>query len=213
MKPAIGYIRVSTARQGRSGLGLEAQQAAIAKFAEAEAFAMVETFTETESGADDDRPQLNAAIERARKLKAPVICAKLDRLSRDVHYISGLMKHRVPFIVAELGSDTDPFLLHIYAALAEKERALISRRTKDALAAAKERGVVIGGMRDKSRELQEEADARAEALRAVFEEISELGHRATARALNERGIKTATGKAWTAVQVTRVRERLGLIER
>src|SRR6516164_10136453 len=94
MKPAIGYIRVSTARQGRSGLGLEAQQAAIARFAEAEAFTLTEMFTETESGADDSRPQLNAAIERARKLKVPVIVAKLDRLSRDVHFISGLMKHR-----------------------------------------------------------------------------------------------------------------------
>jgi hypothetical protein len=96
---ASGYIRVSTARQGRSGLGLEAQRTAISRFAEAEAFNLVETFTETESGVGDDRPQLNAAIERARKAKAPIICAKLDRLSRDVHYISGLMKHRVPFIV------------------------------------------------------------------------------------------------------------------
>jgi DNA invertase Pin-like site-specific DNA recombinase len=213
MRDAIGYIRVSTARQGRSGLGLEAQQAAIVRFAEAEAFTLVETFTETESGADDSRPQLNAAIERARKLKAPVIVAKLDRLSRDVHYISGLMKHRVPFIVAELGADTDPFLLHLYAALAEKERALISRRTRDALAAAKVRGVVIGGMRDKSLELQAEAIERAEALRGVFAELTALSHRAMAKALNERGIKTPTGKAWTAVQVTRVRERLGLIER
>ena len=160
------------------------------------------------SGADDDRPQLNAAIERARKAKAPIICAKLDRLSRDVHYISGLMKHRVPFIVAELGADTDPFLLHIYAALAEKERALISRRTKDALAAAKARGVVIGGLRDKGIELQAEALERAEALRPVFAELAGLSHRAAAKALNERGIKTATGKAWTAVQVIRVRERL-----
>ena len=139
MKPAIGYIRVSTQKQGRSGLGLEAQQTALAKFCTDEAFNLLETFTETESGADDDRPQLNAAIEHARKVKAPIICAKLDRLSRDVHYISGLMKHRVPFIVTELGADTDPFLLHIYAALAEKERALISRLTKDALAAAKAR--------------------------------------------------------------------------
>ena len=211
MRDAIGYIRVSTARQGRSGLGLEAQQAAITKFAEAEAFKLIATFTETESGADDDRPQLNAAIERARKIKAPVICAKLDRLSRDVHYISGLMKHRVPFIVAELGSDTDPFLLHIYAALAEKERALISRRTKDALAAAKARGVVIGGMRDKSLELQAEAIERAEALREVFAELADLSHRAAAKTLNERGVKTATGKPWSAVTVTRVRERLGLI--
>ena len=140
MKPAIGYIRVSTARQGRSGLGLEAQQAALAKFCDAEAFKLVETYTETESGADDDRPQLSDAIERARKAKVPIIVAKLDRLSRDVHYISGLMKHRVPFIVTELGADTDPFLLHIYAALAEKERQMISRRTKDALAAARARG-------------------------------------------------------------------------
>ena len=202
MREAIGYIRVSTARQGRSGLGLEAQHATISRFAEAEEFNLVETFTETESGADDDRPQLNAAIERARKAKAPIICAKLDRLSRDVHYISGLMKHRVPFIVAELGADTDPFLLHLYAALAEKERALISRRTKDALAAAKARGVVIGGLRDKGIELQ------AEALRPVFAELAGLSHRAAAKALNERGIKTATGKAWTAVQVIRVRERL-----
>src|SRR3954468_10704277 len=168
MREAIGYIRVSTARQGRSGLGLEAQRVAISRFAEAEAFNLVATFTETESGANDDRPQLNAAIQRARKVKAPIICAKLDRLSRDVHYISGLMKHRVPFIVTELGADTDPFLLHIYAALAETERALISRRPKDALAAARARGVALGGMRDKSRELQAEALERAEALRPVF---------------------------------------------
>ncbi len=87
----------------------------------------MQTFTETESGADDHRPELLAALDIARKQKSPIIVAKLDRLSRDVHYISGLMKHRVPFIVTELGADTDPFLLHIYAALAEKERALISR--------------------------------------------------------------------------------------
>jgi DNA invertase Pin-like site-specific DNA recombinase len=108
MRDAIGYIRVSTAKQGRSGLGLEAQQAAL-KFAETEGFRFVQTFTETESGADDRRPELNAAIALAGKHKAPIIVAKLDRLSRDVHYISGLMKHRVPFIVTELGADTDPF--------------------------------------------------------------------------------------------------------
>jgi DNA invertase Pin-like site-specific DNA recombinase len=118
------------------------------------------------------------------------------------------MKHRVPFIVAELGADTDPFLLHIYAALAEKERALISRRTKEALAAARARGVVIGGLRDKGRELQAEAEERAEALRQVFKKLAKLGHRAAARALNERGIPTAAGRPWSAVTVTRVRERL-----
>jgi DNA invertase Pin-like site-specific DNA recombinase len=199
---------VSTHKQGRSGLGLEAQQTALTRFCTAEAFKLLETFTETESGADDDRPQLNAAIERARKIKAPIICAKLDRLSRDVHYISGLMKHRVPFIVAELGADTDPFLLHIYAALAEKERALISRRTKEALAAARSRGIVLGGLRDKGRELQAEAEERAEALRPVFEEMAKLGHRAAARALNERRIPTPNGRPWSAVTVTRVRQRL-----
>ena len=208
MREAVGYIRVSTARQGRSGLGLEAQQAALTKFAEAEGFKLLQTFTETESGTDDDRPELNAAIERARKAKAPVLVAKLDRLSRDVAYIAGLMKSKVPFIVTELGADTDPFLLHIYAALAEKERALISRRTKDALAAAKARGVALGGMRAVSLENQAGARERAEALRPVFAELVGLSHSAAARALNARGIVTAAGKAWSAVQVSRVRSRL-----
>jgi DNA invertase Pin-like site-specific DNA recombinase len=110
------------------------------------------------------RPQLSAAIECARKAKLPIIVAKLDRLSRDVHYISGLMKHRVPFIVTELGADTDPFLLHIYAALAEKERQMISRRTKDALAAARARGVILGGMREKS--LESAVPALAKSIRS-----------------------------------------------
>ena len=206
MRDAVAYIRVSTGKQRRSGLG--AQQAALTKFAEAENYRFVQTFTETESGADDNRPELAAAIERARKAKAPVIVAKLDRLSRDVHYISGLMKHRVPFIVTELGADTDPFLLLIYAALAEKERALISRRTKDALAAAKKRGVVIGGMREKSLEVQQAAAQRAEALRPVLAELVELSHRAAAAELNRRGITTAEGKPWHSMQVQRVRRRL-----
>jgi DNA invertase Pin-like site-specific DNA recombinase len=208
MRPAIAYIRVSTGKQGRSGLGLEAQQAAIARFAEAEAFNLIETFTETESGADDDRPQLNAAIVRARKAKAPVIVAKLDRLSRDVHFISGLMKHKVPFVVTELGADTDPFLLHIYAALAEKERALISRRTKDALAAAKARGVVLGGMTAGSVASQQAAADFAERQRTVFAELSGLSARKAAEELNRRGIAAANGGQWHAMQVIRVRERL-----
>src|SRR5207237_3670664 len=139
-----------------------------------EAFKLVETYTETESGADDDRPQLSAAIERARKAKLPIIVAKLDRLSRDVHYISGLMKHRVPFIVTELGADTDPFLLHIYAALAEKERRLISERTKAGLAAARKRGTKLGGRNRKSDEIAAAAAARDEALRPTFKELEEM---------------------------------------
>jgi DNA invertase Pin-like site-specific DNA recombinase len=86
-------------------------------------------------------------LKAAKKLKSPIIVAKLDRLSRDVHFISGLMTHKTPFIVAELGADADPFMLHLYAALAEKERAMISRRTKDALAAKKAQGVTLGGLR------------------------------------------------------------------
>jgi len=139
MKTAIAYTRVSTAQQGKSGLGLEAQQAAVARFAEAEGFDLVQTFQEVETGKGADalnrRPQLAAALKAAKKIKSPIIVAKLDRLSRDVHFISGLMTHKTPFIVAELGADADPFMLHLYAALAEKERAMISRRTKDALAA------------------------------------------------------------------------------
>jgi DNA invertase Pin-like site-specific DNA recombinase len=201
-------MRVSTARQGRSGLGLEAQQAALAKFAEAEGYRFLQTFTETDTGADDNRPELNAAISAAAKSKAPVVVAKLDRLSRDVHYISGLMKHRVPFIVTELGSDTDPFLLHIYAALAEKERRMISQRTRDALASAKARGVKLGGHREQSATTKAEAKQRAEGLRSVFKELSGLSANAAAAVLNRRGIPTANGSKWRAVQVQRVRSRL-----
>jgi DNA invertase Pin-like site-specific DNA recombinase len=210
MQPAIAYIRVSTTGQGKSGLGLEAQQAALARFAEAEGFEVVRTFTETMSGAKDDerRPELHAALDLARKQKAPILVAKLDRLSRDVHYISGLMKHRVPFIVAELGVDTDPFMLHLYAALAEKERALISRRTKDALAAAKARGVRLGGIRDQSIENRRQAVERAEQLRPVFQELAGQSARGIAEELNKRGIKTASGGKWHAAQVVRVRVRL-----
>jgi DNA invertase Pin-like site-specific DNA recombinase len=207
MRQAIGYIRVSTAKQGRSGLGLAAQQAALKAFAESEGFAFAETFTEVESGGDDHRPELGKALERARK--APIIVAKLDRLSRDVHYISGLMKHRVPFIVTELGADTDPFLLHLYAALAEKERKLISDRTKTAMKAAKERGVVLGGLRDKGVELQREAQERAEGLRGVLDELAGLSARKAAEELNARGVATPEGGKWYATQVIRVRKRLG----
>jgi DNA invertase Pin-like site-specific DNA recombinase len=108
------------------GLGLEAQRDAIARFAEAERCDVAGTFTEVETGKGADalerRPQLAAALKVARRLKCPIVVSKLDRHSRDVHFISGLMAQRVPFIVTELGADTDPFMLHIYAALAEKER-------------------------------------------------------------------------------------------
>ena len=106
-------------------------------------------FVEVETGKGSDalerRPQLAAALAEARRKRCSIGVAKLDRLSRDVHFISGLMAHRVPFVVAELGADVDPFILHLFAALAEKERAMISTRTKAALKAAKARGVKLGG--------------------------------------------------------------------
>src|SRR6201994_3574410 len=128
----VSYIRVSTSQQGRSGLGIEAQRATLARFAETEGFEIIAEMVEIETGKGSDaldrRPQLAAALATARRHRCSVAVAKLDRLSRDVHFISGLMAHRVPFLVAELGSDVDPFVLHLFAALAEKERALISTR-------------------------------------------------------------------------------------
>src|SRR4029077_3732520 len=116
--------------------------------AQAEGYELVRVFVEVETGKGSDalerRPQLAAALAEARRKRCSVAVAKLDRLSRDVHFISGLMAHRVPFLVAELGSDVDPFILHLFAALAEKERALISTRTRQALSAAKARGVALG---------------------------------------------------------------------
>src|SRR5258708_30874842 len=212
MKPAIAYVGVSTASQGRSGLGIEAQQAALARFAEAEGYNLIQTFEEIETGkgadALDRRPQLTAALKVARQHKAPIIVAKLDRLSRDVHFISGLMTHRTPFIVAELGADADPFMLHVYAALAEKERAMISRRTKDALAAKKAQGVKLGGLNVKGIQNREEAKARAEALRPIFAELAGKSARAIAAALNGRKVPTPTGGQWSAVTVLRVQRRL-----
>jgi DNA invertase Pin-like site-specific DNA recombinase len=212
MQPAVAYTRVSTASQGRSGLGLEAQQAALARFAKAEGYTFAASFSEIETGKGSDalerRPQLSAAMTAARRLKAPIIVAKLDRLSRDVHFISGLMSHKTPFIVAELGSDVDPFVLHLFAALAQKERALISQRTRDALAARKAQGKKLGGMRDKSIQTRDEARARAEALRPVFAELASLSANALAAELNARGVATPTGSPWSAKTVSRVQRRL-----
>lgn len=211
MKQAYAYIRVSTQKQGKSGLGLDAQKALIQRFADQEGFKILDTFEEWQSGKDDDqkRPKLNAALEAARKAKVPVIVAKLDRLSRDVHFISGLMTRKVSFIVADLGADTDPFMLHIYAALAEKERRMISDRTKQALASVKAtKGRKLGGLRDYGRNLQADAVERAKALAPVFEELAGRSAREIARILNDRNIATPTGKPWSAMTVIRARDRL-----
>ena len=154
------------ADRSNQDFGLEAQQETVARFAAAEGYGILQTFTEIETGKGADalerRPHLAAALKSAKKHDAPVIVAKLDRLSRDVHFISGLMRHRTPFIVAELGADCDPFMLHIYAALAEKERKLISRLTKDALAAKKAQGAKLGGLNAGGIVKRDEALQRAE---------------------------------------------------
>src|SRR5580700_11157700 len=169
MTSAVAYCRVSTTRQGRSGLGIEAQRAGVQRFAKAEGIEIAAEHIEVETGkgadALDRRPELAAALAEARRSKCPVIVAKLDRLSRDVHFISGLMAQRVPFIVAELGADADPFMLHLYAALAEKERAVISARTKAALAAKKQQLAAQGkrlGSPDPSKAAQLGAAAQRE---------------------------------------------------
>ena len=220
MRPIVTYVRVSTARQGRSGLGLEARKAALARFAEAEGFEIAAEFVEVETGkgadALDRRPQLAAALAAARRRKCSVAVAKLDRLSRDVHFISGLMAHRVPFVVAELGMDADPFMLHLYAALAEKERKVISQRTRAALQAAKARGVVLGNPRLAETTAAAVASKKAEAdrfaaqVKPVIAQIRAAGAtslREIARALDARGVRTARGGKWTAVQVSAVERR------
>jgi DNA invertase Pin-like site-specific DNA recombinase len=220
MKPIVAYVRVSTNQQGRSGLGVEAQREALSRFAQSEGLDLAAEFVEVETGKGSDaldrRPQLAAALARARALRCPVAVSKLDRLSRDVHFISGLMTHRVPFVVADLGPDVDPFVLHLFAALAEKERALISGRTKSALAAAKAKGVKLGNPRIEAARsravasLQAEADRAASNVLPIIAEIRRSGAttlRAIAEALNARGVPTPRGGRWHAMSVRNVLAR------
>jgi DNA invertase Pin-like site-specific DNA recombinase len=213
MPNILAYHRVSTQRQDKSGLGLEAQRAAVERFAEAEGLTIVNEFVEIGSGKGADalnlRPRLAAALAEARKEKCSVVVAKLDRLSRDVAFVAGLMSQRVPFIVAELGSDADPFMLHIYAALAEKERRMISARTKAALRAAKARGVSLGNQQQAARN-RELARAEAETLRPVLAELKHLLSRQIAVELTLRGVPTPRGGKWQSPTVLRMIDRLGL---
>lgn len=219
-RPLVTYLRVSTSRQGRSGLGLDAQRAALIHFAQTERFDIVDEFVEVDSGKGHDalerRPQLKAALAQAKKHKCHLGVAKLDRLSRDVHFISGLMAHRVPFLVAELGADVDPFVLHLFAALAEKERTLIGTRTRAALAAAKVRGVRLGNpdLRDAReraiRQIRQAADTRAAEVIPLIGQIQRNGPislREIAGRLNAQGIVGPRGGAWYATSVKNVLDR------
>ena len=218
---AVAYIRVSTAQQGKSGLGIEAQREAITRFCHTEGYEVEAEHIEVESGkgadAMDRRPQLAGALARARRLKCAVVVAKLDRLSRDVHFISGLVVQRVPFIVAELGAGADPFLLHIYAAFAERERAIIAARTKAALGAMKARGAQLGNRTNlaeasvKGRAAsQAAADAFAANVLPVVRQMQASGITTLAElatALNTRGIPTARGGIWHAMTVRNLLQR------
>jgi len=227
MQQAIGYVRVSTKAQGASGLGLAAQRTAIESFAVREGYTVASWHSEAESGKGSDalerRPQLAAALKAARKAKGPVLVAKLDRLSRDVAFISRMMAERIEFIVTDLGRQSDPFILHLYAALAEKERTLISTRTKAALAATKARGTKLGMTARTKREVRRlsalgaaaSAAAAVERLKPLEWSIRAaladgLSLRKAADLLNERGIASPAGGRWHAPSLLKAARRLNL---
>jgi DNA invertase Pin-like site-specific DNA recombinase len=218
MNRAVAYYRVSTKQQHRSGLGIEGQRAAVTRFAEGGGITIIGEYVEAETGkgadALDRRPQLAAALAAARSGKCPVLVSKLDRLSRDVAFIAGLMAQRVPFVVADLGPDADPFMLHIYAALAEKERRLISERTRSALASKKAKGAALGNPRNLieagilgRRVQQNEALRFARNILPVIRSIQSSGATSMvsiANELNIRNVRTARGRHWHSSSVSNV---------
>lgn len=219
MSAYIAYLRVSTQKQGESGLGLEAQEIAISRHtANGTVFA---TFREVESGKRCDRPHLREALDMCRRTGATLVIAKLDRLARNVHFISGLMESGVDFVACDMPT-ANRLTLHIMAAMAEHEGRTISERTRSALAAAKSRGVALGGYRGKgapdeaarrkaAETLAKAADERAALVRPVFEELHSAGVTslaALADALNARKVTTPRGGQWSPMAVSRTLKRL-----
>lgn len=221
----VGYCRVSTDRQGRSGLGLQAQEAAIRGFLQLPDRLLAPIFVEVESGRRNDRPKLAEALARCRATGATLLIAKLDRLGRSLHFISGLMESGVPFLACD-APDKDRFMLHVRAAFAEEEARKISERTKAALAAAKARGKTLGrpkgtlppatpeGVRRGAQASAEvramKASHHAHAVLPVVEELREAGAKSLhqlAAALTERGVATPRGGAWTATAVRRLLQK------
>jgi DNA invertase Pin-like site-specific DNA recombinase len=213
----VSYLRVSTARQGASGLGLEAQRAAVTGYLNGGDWALVQEVVEVESGKRNDRPALADALRLCRKHRATLVIAKLDRLARNVAFISNLMESGVEFVAVDM-PQANRFVVHILAAVAEHEAEAISKRTKAALAAAKARGTQLGGRRVSAERWAEirltagvvrgaEADKRAATLvLPVIRELQAAGAtslRQIAAGLNERNITTPRGGEWSAVQVQR----------
>ncbi|WP_170761942.1 recombinase family protein [Ruegeria lacuscaerulensis] len=217
MKRYVVYKRVSTEEQGRSGLGLAAQDRDIGIFLETyseEPFEVIGEYIDVQTGKDANRPELQEALRLVQKTGAELLVAKLDRLSRKVSFVATLMDDpKVRLRVASMPS-ADKFQLHIYAALAEQEREFISIRTKAALAEAKAKGVKLGGLRDKTNnrnaEVQRRARERAERVSEIILPLRRQGFslRAIADVLNNSGVPTARGGAWQASQVQRTLKRV-----
>jgi DNA invertase Pin-like site-specific DNA recombinase len=219
----ISYLRVSTDRQGKSGLGIEAQRNSVAEYLNGGNWKLVREYVEVESGKRTDRPMLAEAIKACRAYGAKLVIAKLDRLSRDAHFLLGLEKAGIDFVAADM-PNANRLTVGIMAMVAEEERRMISKRTKDALAAAKRRGQKLGGDRGvvptkKARALatdalQARADSRAADIAPIIADLRAAGAeslRDIAAGLNEAGIPTARGRGqWSAVQVKRVMERMGV---
>lgn len=216
MKRFVAYYRVSTDKQGKSGLGLDAQKEAVLRYLNGGAWDLVAEFTEVESGKKDDRPQLAAALAACRKHKATLVIAKLDRLARNVAFIANLMEAGTDFVAVDM-PEANKLVLHIMAAMAQHEREAISARTKAALAAAKARGKALGGFRgvavDQAMGTQANAQkAREWAQGEIGQEVADMKARGwslweIAHHLNDLGVKTRRGGGWQATTVKRVLDK------
>lgn len=216
MKKYVTYYRVSTQKQGDSGLGLEAQERDVALFLDNYSdtpFEVIASFTEVQSGADDARPQLALALDLCRRTGAELLVAKLDRLSRKVSFIATLLDDkRIALRVANM-PHADKFQLHIYAALAEQERDFISKRTKAAMAVAKGKGKAFGGMRDstmkRNEALSQAADAAADRIASIILPMRENSTlQQIADALNAANVATPRGGKWYPTSVRNALARL-----
>lgn len=208
----VSYFRVSTNKQGQSGLGLEAQRQAVTTFLNGGRWTVLSEFVEIESGKKSDRPQLAAAIAAAKKAKATLIVAKLDRLARNLHFLSGLMESGVEFLAVD-NPTANRLTVQILAAVAEDEARRISERTKAALAAAKARGTVLGrNGANLAKANKATADKFSADLKPLVSDMiaAGLSRADIAAALNRRQIPTARGGRWHVTTVQRLVERLGL---
>jgi DNA invertase Pin-like site-specific DNA recombinase len=212
----ISYLRVSTAKQGQSGLGLEAQRSAITGYLNGGAWLLLQEFVEVESGKNNDRPKLAAAFEACRLTGARLLIAKLDRLSRDASFLLGLERAGVEFVACDM-PHANRLTIGIMAVVADEERRMISARTKAALAAARERGTVLGGYRAGAKvdhkqgtaALVKQADDFAARVRPMIAAMRADGLSLAdiAERLNDRQIRTARGGVWAAMSVKRVLDR------